>query len=271
MTATPMREPLPFRLRPGTRPLLVSVPHSGTFVPASLATRLTADALQLPDTDWHLERLYAFAGALGASVLIATHSRYVIDLNRPPDNASLYPGQDTTGLCPVDTFDRAPLYRTGMPDDAEVAARRRAIYDPYHVALRGELDRLRALHPRVVLWDAHSIRSVVPRFFAGRLADFNLGTARGTSCDLRVAEAVMAAAQRARPHSTVLDGRFTGGHITRNYGDPARGVHAIQLEMAQCTYMEERHPFDYDPLRAAVLQPQLRDMLEAALAFATDG
>src|SRR5665213_886995 len=154
-----MNTPAPFRLYPGTRPLLVSMPHVGTFVPAQLASRLTGDALKFPDTDWHLERLYDFAGALGASVLVATHSRYVIDLNRPPDDRNLYPGQDTTGLCPIDTFDRLPLYRAGGVDDDEIRARRAAVYDPYHAALRAELDRMRALHGSVVLWDAHSIRS----------------------------------------------------------------------------------------------------------------
>ncbi|MEP7062698.1 MAG: N-formylglutamate deformylase [Betaproteobacteria bacterium] len=271
MTAPAMHDVAPCRLLAGTRPLLVSIPHTGTHLPPTLAARLTDEALSLPDTDWHVDRLYDFAASLGASVLVATHSRYVIDLNRPPDNRSLYPGQDTTGLCPVDTFDRAPLYRVHAPDDVELAARRSAFYDPYHATLRGELERLRALHPRVVLWDAHSIRSVLPRFFAGQLPDLNFGTADGASCDARMANAMLEIAQQANRYSTVLNGRFTGGHITRHYGDPAGGVHAIQLEMAQRIYMDERHPFDYDAARAARLQPLLRALLEDALRHVESG
>ncbi len=259
--------PDPFRLRRGTRPLLVSMPHVGTYVPAALASRMTDAARRLPDTDWHVERLYDFVDALGASVLVATHSRYVIDLNRPPDNHNLYPGQDTTGLCPVDTFDREPLYTNGGVTAEEIDARRTAVWEPYHLALRGELARLCAEHDRALLWDAHSIRSFVPRFFAGRLPDLNVGTAKGTSCDPVVEARVFAAAQRANGHSSVLNGRFTGGYITRQYGAPARGVHAIQLELAQCSYMDETYPFDYVPARAANLQPHLRAMVDAALAF----
>jgi len=244
------------------------MPHAGTHLPPALATRLTADALQLADTDWHLDRLYDFADAMGASVLVATHSRYVIDLNSPPpDDHNLYPGQDTTRLCPVDTFDRAPLYRDAQPDADEVRRRRAAHYDPYHAALRAELARLRALHDNVVLWDAHSIRSVVPRFFAGRLPDFNLGTADGASCDPRLAATLSRIATGADGYTSVLNGRFKGGHITRAHGNPQGGVHAVQLEMAQCIYMHETHPFDYDPARAASVQPHLRAMLQCALDF----
>jgi N-formylglutamate deformylase len=262
-----MNEPPPFRLRPGTRPLLVSMPHVGTYLPTALASRMTREALELPDTDWHLERLYDFADGLGASVLVATHSRYVIDLNRPPDNRNLYPGQDTTGLCPIDTFDRAPLYLAGSVSDDEVLARRRAVHDPYHAALRGELERMRALHGKVALWDAHSIRSVVPRFFAGRLPDLNFGTANAASCDPAMAGRMLVIAARASGYTSVHNGRFQGGYITRQYGAPAQGVHAIQLEMAQCIYMEEWYPFDYVPARAAKVQPHLRDMLGSVLDF----
>jgi N-formylglutamate deformylase len=263
-------DPAPYKLQRGTRPLLVSMPHVGTFVPAALAARMTSAALALPDTDWHVDRLYDFAEALGASMLVATHSRYVIDLNRPPDDHNLYPGQDTTGLCPIDTFDRAPLYRTGSVGDDEVIARRRAVHEPYHAALRGELDRLRTLHRNVVLWDAHSIRSVVPRFFVGKLPDFNFGSASGASCDIALTDRLLAIAGRTRDYTSVLNGRFKGGHITRHYGAPAQGVHAIQLEMAQCIYMDERPPFDYIAERAANVQRPLRAMLEAALEFAED-
>ena len=192
MTTTPP----PFTFHRGTQPLLISMPHAGTYVPPQLAARFTDEARQVPDTDWHMERLYAFAKDMGASILVATHSRYVVDLNRPPDGASLYPGQSVTGLCPVDTFDDTPIYaQGGVPDDAEIAARREAVWAPYHAQLRAELDRIRAQHGVAMLWDAHSIRSVLPRFFEGKLPDLNLGTADGASCDPALAQELLAIAR----------------------------------------------------------------------------
>ena len=261
--------PPPFIFHQGTQPLLISMPHAGTFVPPELATRFTDEARQVPDTDWHLERLYAFARDMGASILVATHSRYVVDLNRPPDGASLYPGQSVTGLCPVDTFDDTPIYAHGdTPGDAEVSARRDAVWVPYHRQLRAELDRIRAAHGVAVLWDAHSIRSVVPRFFEGKLPDLNLGTANGASCDPSLAQELLRIASAADGYSAVLNGRFKGGHITREYGQPGQGIHAVQLEMTQCSYMQERLPFDYLPDVAAKVQPCLQQMLQATLVFA---
>jgi N-formylglutamate deformylase len=259
----------PFRFRQGTRPLLISMPHVGTHVPPALAARLTDEAQRLPDTDWHLERLYDFADTLGASVLVATHSRFVIDLNRPPDGASLYPGQSVTGLCPVDLFDDQPLYRdpADVPSEAEIDERRAAIWHPYHTQLAHELARIQAQHGVAALWDAHSIRSVLPRFFAGRLPDLNLGTADGASCSPALAEQLLAIGQAAPGYTAVLNGRFKGGHITRQYGNPAQGIHAVQLEMTQCSYMQESWPFDYLPEVAAGVQPHVRRMLEAVLAF----
>ena len=256
----------------GRLPLLVSFPHAGTYVPPSVAERLTDEARQVPDTDWHLPQLYAFVQALGASTLVATHSRYVVDLNRAPDGASLYPGQNVTGLCPVDTFDSTPLYRDPalQPDDAEIAQRRAAVWQPYHDQLRAELDRLHAAHGVALLWDAHSIRSVLPRFFEGTLPDLNLGTNKGDSCSHVLAEKLLQVAQGAAADgfSAVLNGRFTGGYITRHYGQPAQGFHAVQLEMTQSSYMQEALPFDYLPERAAQVQPHLQQMLQAALDFA---
>ena len=258
----------PFRFHQGTAPLLISMPHVGTCIPPALAARMTDAALPVADTDWHLERLHDFAAALGASTLIATHSRYVIDLNRPPDDANLYPGRDTTGLCPVDTFDREPIYRAGQaPQAAEIASRREAVWQPYHRQLRVELDRLKASHGVAALWDAHSIRSVLPRFFDGLLPDLNLGTADGASCDPALAAELLRIAEAADGYTAVLNGRFKGGYITRRYGDPAHGVQAVQLEMTQCSYMQESPPFDYLPALAAQVQPLVRRMLEAVLAF----
>jgi len=260
----------PFRFRQGTRPLLISMPHVGTHVPPALAARFTDEARHVPDTDWHLERLYDFADELGASVLVATHSRYVIDLNRPPDGASLYPGQSVTGLCPVDTFDDTPVYANpgDLPGDAETAERRDAIWQPYHAKLAEELARIRAQHGVAALWDAHSIRSVLPRFFEGKLPDLNLGTGKGISCDPALAQTLLGIAESATGYTGVLNGRFTGGYITRNYGNPAQNVHAVQLEMTQSSYMQEKLPFDYLPEVAAGVQPHVRRMIEAVLAFA---
>ena len=262
-----------FHFHAGSQPLLISMPHVGTYVPPALAARLTDAAQQVPDTDWHLERLYGFAKALGASLLIATHSRYVIDLNRDPSGASLYPGQSVTGLCPVDDFDDLPLYRDpqDVPGEAEIAERRDSLWQPYHQQLQAELARLKSVHGKAVLWDAHSIRSVLPRFFEGKLPDLNLGSGNGTSCDPAMAAQLLAIAESAPGHTAVLNGRFKGGYITRQYGQPAQNIHAIQLEMTQCSYMQEALPFDYLPAVAARIQPHLQRMVEAALAFAQHG
>jgi N-formylglutamate deformylase len=234
-----------------------------------LAARLTDEAQRIPDTDWHLERLYDFADELGASVLVATHSRFVIDLNRPPDGASLYPGQSVTGLCPIDMFDDQLLYRdpADEPDEAEIAQRREAIWKPYHAQLTNELASMKDEHGVAALWDAHSIRSVLPRFFEGRLPDLNLGTAEGASCSPLLAEQLLAIGQKASGYTAVLNGRFKGGHITRQHGNPVHGVHAVQLEMTQRSYMKESWPFEYLPDDAAGVKPHVRRMLEEVLAF----
>jgi N-formylglutamate deformylase len=266
---TPIQDLPPFVFHEGTLPLLISMPHMGTFIPPALAARLTDEARRVPDTDWHMDRLYAFAKDMGASILMATHSRYVVDLNRPSDNASLYPGQSVTGVCPLDTFDDTPLYLDGMaPDATEMAERVGRYWTPYHEQLAAELVRLRQTHGIAMLWDAHSIRSVLPRFFEGKLPDFNLGTADGASCDPALASTLLGIAQSIPGHSAVLNGRFKGGYITRQYGCPAEGVQAIQLELTQCSYMQESGDFDYLPECAECIQPHLRRLLEAVLACA---
>lgn len=263
-----MTTPAPYLLRRGSRPLLISMPHVGTHVPADIAGKLNDKGNTLADTDWHLPRLYAFAEAMDVSILIATHSRYVIDVNRPPDNQNLYPGQDTPGLCAPDDFDKEAVYRDGcLPDEAEILRRREQYWRPYHEALQGELDRLHALHPQIALWDAHSIRSVLPRFFEGKLPDLNLGSNGNRSCHPRLAERLLEIARTAPDYSSILNGRFTGGYITRHYGQPEQGIHAIQLEMCQSIYMEETLPFAYDESRAGKLQPLLQRMLESVLDF----
>jgi N-formylglutamate deformylase len=254
-----------FEFKAGSIPILVSMPHVGVDIPDDIAARLAPCAQALADTDWHLAELYGFLGEMGASTIAARWSRYVIDLNRPPEDTNLYPGLDTTGLCPLDTFGRERLYRAGHePSEAEVEGRLARYWRPYHRQLRAELDRLLALHGSVVLWDAHSIASIVPRFFDGRLPDLNFGSAGGTSCDPSMADAVIAAAHAAQRYSIALNGRFKGGYITRHYGDPAANVHAIQLEMCQCLYMDESAPFAYRPDLARQVQPALRQMVGAA-------
>lgn len=255
-----------FALTQGHAPLLISFPHAGTHIPPELERRMTRAALQRADVDWHLPQLYDFAREMGASLLVAQQARHVIDLNRPPEDESLYPGQDVTGLIPIDTFRKEPLYRPGQaPDAAEVRERVVRYWQPYHDALRGELDRLRAAHGQVVLWEAHSICSVLPRFFAGKLSDLNLGTAEGRACAPAVQAAAEAPMSAQREFTHVSNGRFKGGHITRFYGRPEEGVHALQLEMCQCTYMDETAPFAYRPDRAERVQPLLRRMLEAVV------
>jgi N-formylglutamate deformylase len=259
----------PFKFRAGRTPLLVSMPHTGTHIPDALAQRMTPVALTVPDTDWHLERLYDFLDALGASVLVANYSRYVVDLNRPPDNANLYPGQDTTGLCPVDTFHREPIYVPGQaPGAAEIAERVAQYWQPYHDKLAEELARLKARHGRALLWDAHSIFSVVPRFFEGTLPDFNLGTADGRACATGVGEALLDVASRASAYRAVLNGRFKGGYITRRYGRPDEAMHAVQLELSEATYMEEEAPYRFRDDLAAGVRPHLGAMLERYLEIA---
>jgi N-formylglutamate deformylase len=250
----------PFKFRRGRTPLLVSMPHTGVHLPKTLAERMTSEALALPDTDWHLEKLYDFLEEIGASVLVATHSRYVVDLNRPPDNANLYPGQDTTPLVPVDTFHRKPLYRSGEePEGSEIAERVETFWKPYHARLADELGRLREKYDYALLWDAHSIFSEVPRFFAGKLTELNLGTADGRSCGAGIGEGLM---RKVSGYGAVLNGRFKGGYITRTYGAPANGVHAVQLELSEATYMDEAPPFRFKKALATRLRPQLRALIE---------
>ncbi len=246
------------------------MPHVGTHLPPALAARMSPAARTLPDTDWHVDRLYDFSEGLGASLLRATHSRYVIDLNRPEDGTPLYPGASETGLCPTGTFANEPLYRPGRnPDDEEIAERRARIWQPYHRCLGEALADLKARHGIALLWDAHSIRSRVPRFFEGRLPDLNFGTGGGVTADSELAARLAAVAAESSDYSHVVNGRFKGGHITRAYGDPAAGVHAVQLELSQIIYMDEAPPYGFREDLAAGLRPLLRRLLETALDWAS--
>lgn len=251
----------------GDAPLIVSMPHAGTRIPGEIAVGFASTALAIRDADFHIDCLYGFAAALGATVVRTSVSRTVIDVNRDPTGASLYPGQATTGLCPTETFDGEPLYRDGRaPDDAEIARRRRTYFDPYHAALAAEIARLRGRHPRIVVYDAHSIRSHVPRLFDGALPQFNIGTNGGTSCAPALTAAVEAACD-ADGSGRVTDGRFRGGWITRHYGDPMGGIHAIQMELAMRGYLDEHGPWPplWDETAAAPLQATLRHILLSCL------
>lgn len=255
----------------GTAPLVVAFPHGGTDL-AGLDDTFASPWRARLDTDWWVEELYAFVRDLGATTVATGISRSVIDVNRDPSGASLYPGQATTELCPTTTFDGDPLYADGGPDTGEIARRKQAFFEPYHAALSAEIDRLRASHGRVVLYDAHSIRSHVPRQFEGELPQFNIGTNGGATCAPEL-EAAVAAICAASGESHIVNGRFKGGWTTRHYGRPEAGVHAIQMELAMRGYMTEpealdetKWPSPLDPAPAVL--PTLRQVIGAALDFA---
>jgi N-formylglutamate deformylase len=250
------------QLSRGTTPLVVSLPHCGEHIPDDCRAAYVPRALALEDTDWHLQRLYAFAHELGASVLLPRASRYVIDLNRPPDNAPMYPGANNTELCPTRFFTGDPLYLAGRaPDAAGIAARRDAWWRPYHDTLRAELDRVRAEHGHAVLFDGHSIRAELPWLFEGRLPALNLGTASGASCAPALRDRLAHVLARQQRFTHVVDGRFKGGYITRHYGNPQKRVHAVQLEMIWDCYMDEGAPYGWREERAAEVTPLLAELL----------
>jgi len=261
-----LSEPASYLLHRGTAPLLVSVPHAGTALPAALRERLLPRAADVEDTDWHLERLYAFVRELGASLIVPHYSRYVIDLNRPREDTPMYPGVNNTGLAPTRFFSGDALYRGGCePDAGEIAERVTRYWQPYHDALAAELARLRAAHGHAVLFDAHSIKSELPWLFEGTLTHLNLGTADGSSCapTLAAALATVLGAQQRWGH--VIDGRFKGGHITRRYGLPAQQWHAVQLEMCWRCYLDESRPAEWSAERAADVAPLLHALVQAMI------
>ncbi|ADH90839.1 N-formylglutamate amidohydrolase [Ancylobacter novellus DSM 506] len=257
----------------GTAPLVVSLPHTGTDIPDEIAGDLVSEWIARKDCDWWIEKLYDFAAGLGASVVRTSISRTAIDVNRDPSGVSLYPGQATTELCPTTTFDGEPLYRPGKGPD--VATRKAAYFEPYHAALSAEIEHARATHGTIVLYDCHSIRSVIPRLFEGTLPHFNIGTNSGASCAPEL-QAEIEVICDATDLNRVSNGRFKGGYITRHYGQPERGVHAVQMELACRAYMAEplgpvdaaNWPTQYDPAFAAPCRAALIRILEACIAFA---
>lgn len=258
---------MPVEVVQGNSPIVLGLPHTGTDVPAGIWALLNDRGRELADTDWHIHRLYD--GLLpGATTVRATFHRYVIDANRAPEDESLYPGQNTTGLVPATDFDGNPIWTRALTPE-ETAQRCVDYHAPYHAALQAELDRVRALHGMVILWDCHSIRSLIPFLFERRLPDFNIGTNSGASCDPRVAQITSDACQAASGFTSVLNGRFKGGWTTRHYGNPARGVHAIQMELAQSTHLTtESAPFAYDEAKASRLRPILSAILRDLAALA---
>ena len=263
-----MSEPI-YTLRPGRSPLLISMPHVGTEIPADQRARYQPRALATEDTDWHLERLYGdLAAELGAGLIVPRYSRYLIDLNRPPEDTPMYPGASNTELCPTRFFTGEPLYLEGQaPDAAEQLRRRETYWRPYHEALQGELDRLKREHGYALLFDAHSIKSELPWLFEGRLWDLNLGTVDGRSCDPAITAALGAVLAAQGDYSQVVNGRFKGGHITRHYGRPDLAQHAVQLEMCWRCYMREDGSFAYDEACAAQVRPLLKRLLQTLLAW----
>jgi len=258
----------PYTFTDGTSPLLISVPHVGTHIPDDLKARMTDLADETPDTDWHVDRLYDFAPAMGAAMLVASHSRFVIDLNRPADDASLYPGQDVEGLCPLKSGDYREVYQAGQePSAAEIDQRRQTYWQPYHDRLAEALAAIKERHGFALLWDAHSIKSEIPRFFDGKLWDLNLGTGGGKTCDDDLSARIMEVADEAAGFTSILNGRFVGGFITRNYGRPADDIHAIQLELSWATYMDETPPYGYREDLAASIRPVLQRFVQTMLAF----
>ena len=257
----------PFDFHAGDAPLLVSMPHVGIEVPECMRGRLSPACESLGDTDWHLPRLYDFVGELGASVLAARYTRFAVDLNRPPDDTPLY-ATATTGLHPDILFDGTPAFNAGQAlTRDECATFLRELWHPYHERIAAELERIRARHGYALLFDAHSIAGEIPRLFEGALPDFNIGTADGRSADPALTERLAAVASEAKRYRVAVNGRFKGGYITRHYGRPGRDIHAVQLELAQRTYMRESPPYDYRPELAGQVRPVLRRFVETLLAW----
>jgi N-formylglutamate deformylase len=257
-----------FTLTQGSSPLLISFPHVGTAIPSDQQPRYTARALQVEDTDWFLDRLYGFAADMGATLLVPHHSRYLIDLNRPSSNLPMYPGQNNTELCPIRHFTGEALYQAGQaPDETEIKRRVATYWQPYHDALTTQLQRLKSIHGHAVLFDAHSIKSELPWLFEGTLPHMNLGTVGGSSCAPALRDALAACFEAQTLFAHVVDGRFKGGHITRHFGQPHNGVHAVQLEMCWRAYMEETPPYHWHDGRAATVTPLLRNLVQTMLDF----
>ncbi|MDU8925848.1 N-formylglutamate deformylase [Alisedimentitalea sp. MJ-SS2] len=251
----------------GTSPLILGLPHTGTYVPPEIMANFNDNGHALADTDWHIDRLYDGLVENITTIRTPVH-RYVIDANRDPAGVSLYPDQNTTTLCPLTDFDGNPIYLSGRePDEVEITRRRDQFHTPYHDAIRAELARVKSLYGIAILYDCHSIRSHIPFLFKGTLPDFNIGTDLGRSCHARIEQAVANVCAGATGFTSVYNGRFKGGWTTRHHGVPVNGVHAIQMELAQSTYMQESPPWTYDDTRATALRAHLKTILETLIRW----
>lgn len=252
----------------GNIAMLISMPHNGQLIPDNIASKMTSIGHKVPDTDWYMDKLYDFAQDLGISIIKPKYSRYVIDLNRNIDGVNLYPGANSTELCPTTAFDLSPLYIKGKePDEAEIKRRIECYWQPYHQALQNTLGDMKTKYGKVVLLDAHSILSHVPRFFEGQLPDFNFGNVDGASCSSALIDKVEQL--DLSPYSAVVNGRFKGGYITRGYGCPENNIHAIQLELSQRTYMDESNE-QYNELKAEQVKTKLLAFVQCLADFSQD-
>lgn len=259
---------LSYQLIKGRVPLLISMPHNGQEIPSDIAKKMTAQAQTVPDTDWYKDKLYDFAVEIGAYILMPKYNRYVIDLNRNPNGVDLYPGANSTELCPTTAFDLTPLYLDGYTPDKQEINRRIGLYwQPYHQAIKDTLAGMKQQFGKAVLLEAHSILSHVPRFFDGRLPDFNFGNADGKSCSENMLSRVKSLDYS--PYTMVSNGRFKGGFITREYGKPQDNIHGLQLELSQITYMNEA-THEYNESLALQVKPKLKALVECLIDFAQD-
>ncbi len=262
----------PVTITPGNSPIVLGMPHTGTWLPTDVFEKLNDNGQKLADTDWHIDQLYD--GLLpDATIVKANFHRYAIDANRDPSGVSLYPGQNTTSLCPLIDFDNVPIYLEGRePDEAEIEQRRLSFHASYHAALKAELERVRQIHGVAILYDCHSIRSHISFLFEGKLPDFSIGTNNGETCAASIEKAVEDVCVAAEGYSTVLNGRFKGGWTTRHYGQPETGIHAIQMELTQSAYLAtEELPFSYAPEKSAGLRVHLKSLLENISILALNG
>ncbi len=251
----------------GDSPLILAQPHGGTEIPSDICLRLNAQGRAKADTDWHISKLYD--SLVDDITVVSTNiHRYVIDVNRNPTDESLYPGQNTTGLCPTTTFDGLPIYFPDKgPGNDEICRRQQLYHQPYHDCLQTQVNRIHQKHGYVILYDCHSIRSKVPYLFDGRLADFNIGSNNGSTCDTKIQSVIESICHQQPEFTSVSNGRFKGGWTTRHYGRPDAGYHAVQMELAQCNYMEEAAPWHYSPEKANRLRVVLRNILQALLDY----
>ena len=256
-----------FNFQKGKVPILISMPHCGTSIPNEISDLLTKEARSTPDTDWHIPLLYNFLETLDVSIISSNISRYVVDLNRPPDGGALYPGQNTTNLCPLNQFNGLHLYKNKKKLSLkEITNRKDCYWAPYHNQIVKEISRLKSLFGFVILYDAHSIASEVPNLFSGKLPDLNFGTAKGESCDLRIEKAIENTLIKS-PYSFAVNGRFVGGYITRHYGNPQNNIHSVQMEISQINYMSEDKTFSFDQNRAQKLRSTLQKIINILLLW----